>query len=508
MVPVVTRVLALVLLLALAACTRGPDGSVMKEAIQKQLDDALGGRVLAVERLTRAGGAPLKDRAGRLVYFNAELKLARDYDFTKWDAHSVASLANLLGAAPKGVIGVAAEGNKAGETMGVYGTAAFAESDGRYTLLPAMPPDVDASGKIPTAPVVAVKPPVRETPPPTPAQTALASLQELFAVRTARALPADERESILEEEFRQAYSRARARLDRAAEVTVVAGGPEGGAYGEVLRALDARAEAAGVLLDPISSEGSLGNLRLLTVGTAQFALAQNDVARSAYQGSGRFAGAPIPELRAVASLFPEVIHLVVRADSRIASVADLRGKRVDLGLEGSGTRANALAILAVSGIAESALAGARASTLQHATQALADGRIDAFFATIHAPSQEISRLASQTPIALVPIGPSPELVDSGLVPLTLPALTYAGQRAPVPVLAATALLVTRADVAPATVVTLMRLLFEVRGGTTTAAVSRVHVRQAREGVGIPFHREAETYLATRAPPPATRASPR
>jgi TRAP-type uncharacterized transport system substrate-binding protein len=153
--------------------------------------------------------------------------------------------------------------------------------------------------------------------------------------------------------------------------------------------------------------------------------------------------------------------------------------------------------LSVFGVPESALGEARASALPDAAKALADGRIDAFFATINAPAQEIVRLASRTPIALVPIGPSRELLDSGLVPLTLPALTYPGQRTPVPVLAATATLVTRDDVAPATVAAVMRLLFEVRGGPTTAAVSRIHLTQAREGVGIPFHAEAETYLATR-----------
>jgi TRAP transporter TAXI family solute receptor len=507
MVQLVTRALALAFLLVLAACARGPDGPAVKEAIQKQLDDALGGRVLAVERLTRAGGAPLKDRAGRLVYFNAELKLARDYNFTNWDAHSVASLANLLGAGPKGVLGLSPDGNKAGNTLGVYGTAAFAESGGRYTLLPSVPPDVETGGEIPAAAVVAsVRQPVREAPPPTPAQAALARLSELFAARTSRELPASEREAILEDEFRQAYARARARLDHAAQVVVVAGGPEGGAYAEMLRALELRAQSAGVLLDPLSSEGSLGNIRLLNLGSAQFALVQNDIAQSAHGGRGRFSGAPQPNLRAVASLFPEPIHLIARADSKIASVADLRGKRVDLGLEGSGTRANALAILAVSGIAESALAAAGASSLPDAASALAEGRIDAFFATIHAPAREIARLASRTPVAVVPIGPSRELIDTGLVPLTLPALTYAGQRAPVPTVAATALLVTREDVAPPTVAALMRLLFEERGGALTAAVSQVRVQNARNGVNLPFHPQADAYLKANAVPAKPAAS--
>ena len=494
MVHLVTRAFALLLALLLAACARGPDGNEVREAMQKQLDDALGGRVLVVERLTRAGGAPLKDRPGRLVYFNAELKLARDYDFTRWDAHSVATLANLLGAGPKGVIGLLPDGNKSGDVLGVYGTASFTVSENAYTLLPAPPPSPDARGDVSAAAVVAVKQPAREARPPTAAEAALSRLSELFTVRTARTITGDEREAILEDEFGQAYARARARIDRAAQAIVVAGGPVGGAYAETLRALEARARGAGVLVDTLSSEGSLGNIRLLNLGTAQFAIAQNDIARSAWSGTGRFSGAPQPALRAVASLFPETVHLVARAGRGIAGVGDLRGKRVDLGLEGSGTRANALAILAASGIAENAFAGTSASALPDAAAALAQGRIDAFFTTIHAPAQEITRLASSTPLTIVPIGPSPVLVESGLVPLTLPPLTYTGQRTPVPTLAATALLVTREDVAPASVETIMRLVFENRGGPMTAAVSQIGLEHARDGANVPLHPQAEVYL--------------
>jgi TRAP transporter TAXI family solute receptor len=202
----------------------------------------------------------------------------------------------------------------------------------------------------------------------------------------------------------------------------------------------------------------------------------------------------------VASLFPETIHLVVRADSGITGVAELRGKRVDLGLPASGTRTNAVALLAVSGVAEGDLASVGGSSLPDAVEALAAGRIDAFFATIHAPAREIGRLATRTKVAFVPIGPSRELVDSGLLPLTLPALTYAGQTAPVPTLAATALLATRADVAPATVEAMLRLLFERPEGTATAAVAQVAVTRARDGAAIPLHPAAEMWLAAHGAP--------
>ncbi len=507
MVHLVTRALLLLLAVALAGCARGPAATEVRDALQRQLDDALGGRVVAIESLQRAGSAPGKDGAARLVYYNASLKLARDYDFTKWDGHTVTSLANLLGAGPKGVFGVKPEGNKAGDELGVYGSAAFAASGGRYTLV-AVAPAAAAEVPVPAAAAAAaVQPRAREAAPATAAEAAHARLAGLFSVHTPRPLSESERESILREEFEHAYARARARLDRAAQVAVLASGPVGGAYAELAQALEARAAQAALPFEILRSDGSLGNIRLLNDRTAQFALVQNDVARSAHAGRGRFSGAPQPELRAVASLFPETIHLVARAGSGIAGVGDLRGKRVDLGLPGSGTRTNAAALLAVSGVAEAELASVSGSSLPDATEALAAGRIDAFFATIHAPAREIGRLAAQTKLVIVPIGPSRELVDSGLLPLTLPALTYAGQTTPVPTLAATALLVTRADVAPATVEAMLGLLFERREGTATAAVAQVAVTRARDGAAIPLHPAAEAWLAAHGAPaqqPAAR----
>jgi TRAP transporter TAXI family solute receptor len=285
-------------------------------------------------------------------------------------------------------------------------------------------------------------------------------------------------------------------------VSVLASGPAGGAYAELAQALAVRAAKAGLPFEAVPTEGSLGNVRLLNDRTAQFGLVQNDVARNAHAGRGRFSGAPQSELRAVASLFPEALHLVARADSGIAGIADLRGKRVDLGLPASGTRTNAAALLAVSGVAEGELAAASGLSLPDATAALAAGRIDAFFATIHAPAREIAALATRTRVVIVPIGPSRELVDSGLLPLTLPALTYAGQAAPVPTLAATALLATRADVADSTVDAMLGLVFARPEATATAAVSQVAAARARAGLTIPLHPAAERWLAAHGAPAA------
>jgi uncharacterized protein len=72
----------------------------------------------------------------------------------------------------------------------------------------------------------------------------------------------------------------------------------------------------------------------------------------AYTGTGAFADRePVPGLRALASLYVESMHLVVRAESGIESVADLRGRRVSLDSRGSGTQIDALLILEAHGLA-------------------------------------------------------------------------------------------------------------------------------------------------------------
>ena len=72
----------------------------------------------------------------------------------------------------------------------------------------------------------------------------------------------------------------------------------------------------------------------------------------AARGEGLYqdAGAD-PDLRALASLYPEPVHIVVGADSPISDVAGLRGKRVDIGTAASGTQFDALAVLAAHGAA-------------------------------------------------------------------------------------------------------------------------------------------------------------
>src|SRR5919197_2028601 len=87
-----------------------------------------------------------------------------------------------------------------------------------------------------------------------------------------------------------------------------------------------------------ATQGSVENLRMIAADQIESGIAQSDIAGWAFAGAGIFAAdGPMTELRAIASLFPEDVQIVVRADSSIRSLSDLRGKRVSLGQMGSGT---------------------------------------------------------------------------------------------------------------------------------------------------------------------------
>lgn len=111
---------------------------------------------------------------------------------------------------------------------------------------------------------------------------------------------------------------------------------------------------------------------------------------------------PATDLRTIAALFEEHIHLVALADSGINSVADLKGKRVSLDEPGSGTFVDANLILEANGlsvddISPEALKG------NAAAEALRNGKIDAFFVVAGFPTGAVVELASAADIKLVPI---------------------------------------------------------------------------------------------------------
>src|SRR6478736_6683485 len=153
-----------------------------------------------------------------------------------------------------------------------------------------------------------------------------------------------------------------------------------------------------------ASNGSLANVNAIAGGSMEAGLSQADVASWAFTGTGAFDGKPkVADLRMIANLYPESIHLVVKKGSGIHSVADLKGKRVALDEPGSGTLINARMVLAAYGVKESDIKPDYIKPNQ-AGDKLKDGSLDAFFFVGGAPAGAIAELASSgTGIELLPL---------------------------------------------------------------------------------------------------------
>jgi hypothetical protein len=159
----------------------------------------------------------------------------------------------------------------------------------------------------------------------------------------------------------------------------------------------------GLIASAVSSRGSVDNVNAIISGLRSSGFAQSDVAYWAYSGTGTMEGKePAKDLRTIAALFEEHIHLVALKDGGINGVADLKGKRVSLDEPGSGTYVDAKLILEANGLAVSDV-DAEALKGNAASEALRNGKIDAFFVVAGYPTGSLVELASAADIKLVPI---------------------------------------------------------------------------------------------------------
>jgi TRAP transporter TAXI family solute receptor len=154
-----------------------------------------------------------------------------------------------------------------------------------------------------------------------------------------------------------------------------------------------------------ATPGSVFNLNAIEAGFLEFGLAQADKQYQAVNGLAEWEkNGPQKELRAVFSLHHESVTLVAAANAGINSLADLRGKRVNLGNPGSGQHRNAVDALEAVGldpkrdIIPQKVKAADAPTL------LQDNRIDAFFCTVGHPSETIQRAADgRRRVRIIPV---------------------------------------------------------------------------------------------------------
>ena len=186
----------------------------------------------------------------------------------------------------------------------------------------------------------------------------------------------------------------------------------------------------GLIVSTRATEGSVANVVAVNSGTTNSGLAQADVVALAAAGQGPFARTGAArQLRVIADLYGQALHLVAANEAKIINVPDLRGKRVSLSTEGSGTIVTARAVLAAYRLAEWRLV-ASYDPVDIAVEKLRAGQLDAFFFVGGTPVDIVEQLLEEGIAVLIPIdGAARDRLLAGqryLDPYTIPQDVYAG----------------------------------------------------------------------------------
>ncbi|GAA0589152.1 TAXI family TRAP transporter solute-binding subunit [Craurococcus roseus] len=179
--------------------------------------------------------------------------------------------------------------------------------------------------------------------------------------------------------------------------------------------------------------GSVANNQLLGAGRVGMIFTQVDASVDAVRGVERFRGRPV-NVRAVAVLYTNRMQVVTTAATGIASMADMKGKRISTGAPGSATELMALRLIEGAGLdpAKDFRARERLSPAE-STNAIKDGKLDAYFFVSGVPTSAITDLGASPGIQLRLVDHAefvPQIVEKhGPVyfPEVIPAGTYPGQ---------------------------------------------------------------------------------
>lgn len=196
-------------------------------------------------------------------------------------------------------------------------------------------------------------------------------------------------------------------------VTIGTGGVTGVYYptgGAISRMVNAKARTYGIKVTVESTAGSVYNINAVLSGDLEFGVVQSDRQYQAYNGLAEWAKrGRQKELRSVFSIHPESITLVATVASKIASVEDLKGKRVNIGNPGSGQLQNSKDVIEAAGLGMKDIHAEQVKAVE-APGLLQDGKIDAFFYTVGHPNGNIKEGTSgRVKVSIVPItGPGVE----------------------------------------------------------------------------------------------------
>lgn len=291
-------------------------------------------------------------------------------------------------------------------------------------------------------------------------------------------------------------------------ITIGTGGVTGVYYptgGAICRLVNKGRKDHGIRCSVESTGGSVYNTRTIREGELDFGVVQSDVQSAAMEGVRAFDGdEPYADLRAVFSVHPEPMHVMVRADSGIASVGDMAGKRVNIGNPGSGTRVLADVLMEAAGVSPDDFALAAELKSSEQAAALCDGKIDAAIWAAGLPNGSTMEATSTCDIKLLDLTTSgtDKVLSSNAAyaAATIPGGLYPGNEDDVASWGPKATFVADANTPDEVVYVLVKSVFE-----NFADFKKLHPafgrlteeQMIKDGLSAPLHPGAAKYYTER-----------
>ena len=287
-------------------------------------------------------------------------------------------------------------------------------------------------------------------------------------------------------------------------ITIGTGGVTGVYYptgGAICRLVNKERKSHGIRRSVESTGGSVYNTRTIRQGELDFGVVQSDVQAMALTGTGKFADdAPYEQLRALFSVHPEPMHLMTRADSNINTVADLKGKKVNIGNPGSGQRVLGETLFKYSGLKTSDFALAAELKSSEQAAALCDGKLDASIWAAGLPNGSSQEATSTCDIKILALSGSS--IDKMLsenpayAKATIPGGMYPGNPNDIPSWGPNATFVTSANTPDEVVYAVVKGVFDNFDSFKKLhpAFSRLEEKEMiKDGLSAPLHPAAVKY---------------
>lgn len=255
----------------------------------------------------------------------------------------------------------------------------------------------------------------------------------------------------------------------------------------------------GVNVTAQATGASVENLALLARGETDLAMVVNMNADDAYNGRADFKDQKVTNFGAIGVIYPEVMQAVVLKDSGIKSIEDLKGKRVAVGPQGSGTINSTRHILEAYGLTFDDIKPFY-DAFGDAADKLKDGQVDAIFGLLGLPAGNIEEITTSKEVRVL------EVDDKAVKklqekypfyqPLTIEGGTYKGQDEDVQTVTLKAVMYAHNDLSEDLVYNLTKTMYEKKDEIASANKTgqQIDLEKALEGVTTPIHPGAKKYF--------------